>query len=217
MDSAGLLAGDAWEARLLQAIRTSDFVVALLSEHTAGGYQDAELRIAANHPPRGRGADVPFIVPCVTGKLLRETDAAIPEFLDPDAVIRFWNSEANWRLLHKRLHTAAGSTGLTAPMLLRSKPRSDFDDAAASEMIIRRNFFDSTRNATGRPAASRLTTLWNGALVEDAATGRVWTRNCGAPVPYTGQPLAWSRRTPTRHALVVRLVGDCRRSKKRCR
>src|SRR5262249_13892841 len=49
MDSTGLLAGEAWEARLVQAVRTSDFVVALLSEHTAGGYQETELRVAVKN------------------------------------------------------------------------------------------------------------------------------------------------------------------------
>src|SRR6516162_3640187 len=33
MDSAGLLGGEAWETRLREVIRTSDFVIALLSEH----------------------------------------------------------------------------------------------------------------------------------------------------------------------------------------
>jgi hypothetical protein len=72
-------------------------------------------------------------------------------------------------------------------MLLRSTPRTDFDDAAANQMIVERNFFDSSRNMDGHPAAATLKTLLNGALVEDRVTGRIWTRSCGTALPYIGQ------------------------------
>ena len=71
IDSAGLLGGDAWEARLREVIRTSDFVVALLSGHTTGGYQEKELRVAMDNAPAGRKADVPFVLPCALMRLLR--------------------------------------------------------------------------------------------------------------------------------------------------
>jgi hypothetical protein len=73
MDSAGLLAGDAWEARLAEVLRTSDFVIALLSEHTAGGYQETELHIASNSRPGGRNASVPFVLPCPLAACFAET------------------------------------------------------------------------------------------------------------------------------------------------
>jgi hypothetical protein len=188
MDSAGLLAGDPWEARLAEVLRTSDFVIALLSEHTAGGYQETELRIAANSRPGGRDASVPFVLPCALGRLLRgNLQDVIPEGFDPDAVIRFWNVQADWRQLHEALYSSACATGLSPPVLLRSKPGTDFDEAAATPMIVRRNFFDASRNNTGRPPAASLTTSLNGAIVEDWATGRAWTRACAAPLPYLGQ------------------------------
>jgi TIR domain-containing protein/HEAT repeat protein/uncharacterized protein DUF1566 len=188
MDSAGLLAGDAWEARLAEVIRTSDFVVALLSEHSAGGYQGTELLVAVKNAPSGRNADVPFVLPCAIGDLLSgDTEEAIPNFLDKSRLIRIWNFNANWRQVHESLYMSARSAGLSAPMLLRSKPRTDFDEAAATQMIVEKNFFDSSRNKDGRPAAATLNTLLNGVLVEDRATGRIWTRNCGAALPYIGQ------------------------------
>jgi hypothetical protein len=188
MDSAGLLAGEAWETRLFEAIRTSDFVVALLSEHTAGGYQETELRVAVKNAPSGRKADVPFVIPCAIGRLLRgDTEEAILDFLDKSQLIRIWSFDASWRQVHKSLYLSARAAGLSAPMLLRSKPRTDFDAAAANQMIIEKNFFDSSRNKEGRPAAKSLKTLLNGALVEDRATGRIWTRSCGAALPYFGQ------------------------------
>jgi hypothetical protein len=191
MDSAGLLAGDAWEARLAEVIRTSDFVVALLSEHTAGGYQETELLVAVENAPSGRNADVPFVLPCAIGDLLSgDTEEAIPNFLDKSRLIRVWNFNANWRQVHESLYMSARSAGLSAPMLLRSKPRTDFDEAAATQMIVEKNFFDSSRNKDGRPAAATLNTLLNGALVEDRTTGRNWTRSCGAALPYMGQPHA---------------------------
>ena len=188
MDSAGLLAGEAWEARLVEAIRTSDFVVALLSEHTVGGYQETELRVAVKNAPSGRKADVPFVLPCAIGRLLRgDTEEAIPDFLDKSQLIRIWNFNASWRQVHESLYMSARSAGLSVPMLLRSTPRTDFDRAAANQMIVERNFFDSSRNKDGRPAAESLNTLLNGALVEDRATGRIWTRSCGAALPFIGQ------------------------------
>lgn len=188
MDSAGLLAGEAWEARLVEAIRTSDFVVALLSEHTAGGYQEKELRLAVENAPSGRKADVPFVLPCAIGLLLRgDTETAIPDFLDKSQLIKIWNFDTDWRQVHELLYMSAHSAGLSVPMLLRSKPRTDFDESAANQMIIRNNFFDGSRNTNGRPAATVLNTLLNGALVEDRATGRTWTRNCAAAMPYLGQ------------------------------
>jgi hypothetical protein len=57
-------------------------------------------------------------------------------------------------------------------------------------MIVRRNFFDASRNRPGRPAAASLTTTLNGAIVKDWATGRAWTRTCAAPLPHLGQPRA---------------------------
>lgn len=188
MDSAGLLAGEAWEARLVEAIRTSDFVVALLSEHTAGGYQETELRVAVKNAPSGRKADVPFVLPCAIGRLLRgDTEEAIPNFLDKSQLIRLWSFNTSWRQVHESLYMFSRSAGLSVPMLLRSTPRTDFDEAAANQMIVEKNFFDSSRNKGGRPAADTLNTLLNGALVEDPATGRNWTRNCSAPLPYIGQ------------------------------
>jgi hypothetical protein len=188
MDSAGLLAGEAWEARLGEVIRTSDFVVALLSEHTAGGYQEKELRAAWESAPGGRKANVPFVLPCAIGRLLRaDAETALPDFLDESQLIRIWNFNASWREVHEWLYTSARSAGLSAPMLLRSKPRTGFDESAANHMIITRNFFDSSRNTEGRPAATALNTLLNGALVEDRATGRIWTRNCAAETSYSGQ------------------------------
>ena len=188
MDSAGLLGGEAWEARLGEVIRTSDFVVALLSECTAGGYQEKELRVAMDNAPAGRNANVPFVLPCAIGGLLRrDTEAALPDLLDNSQLVKIWNFNANWRQVHEWLYMSARAAGLSVPMLLRSKPRTDFDESAANQMIIRKNFFDSSRNTNGRPAATALNTLLNGALVEDRATGRIWTRNCGAAMPYLGQ------------------------------
>ena len=191
MDSAGLLGGEVWETRLVEAIRTSDFVVALLSEHTAGGYQEKELRVAVENAPSGRKADIPFILPCAIGRLLRgDTETAIPNFLAQSQFIRIWNFDANWRQVHELLYMSARSAGLSVPMLLRSKPRTDFDESAANQMIIKKNFFDSSRNKDGCPAAATPNTLLNGALVEDRATGRIWTRSCGAALPYIGQTRA---------------------------
>jgi hypothetical protein len=80
IDSAGLLGGEAWETRLREVIRTSDFVIALLSEHTAGGYQEKELRVAIDNAPAGRNANVPFVLPCAIGALLRgASGAALPD------------------------------------------------------------------------------------------------------------------------------------------
>jgi hypothetical protein len=114
----------------------------------------------------------------------------LPDFLQGSDVIRIWSLDANWWSLHESLCTHTKSAGLIVPELLRSTPRTDFDNAAASETIIRRNFFDNERNRNGRPAAARLRTLMNGALVEDRATGRVWTRSCSPALPYLGQPHA---------------------------
>jgi hypothetical protein len=184
MDSAGLLAGDAWEARLLEIMRTSDFVVALLSEHTAGGYQEEELRVALENAPAGRPANVPFVL----SLLLRgDSEAALPGFLDRSKFIRVYSFDTNWRLVHEWLSRSARSAGLSTPLMFRSEPRTDLDESAASEMIVKRNFFDGSRNIDGRPAAEALITLLNGALVEDRATGRIWTRNCAAAMPYLGQ------------------------------
>jgi hypothetical protein len=173
---------------LVEAIRTSDFVVALLSEHTRGGYQETELRVAVENMPSDREADVPFILPCAIGQLLRDvTESGIPDFLDKSQLIRIWNFTANWRQVHELLYKSARSAGLSAPMLIRSTPRTDFDEAAANQMIFEKNFFDSSRNKEGQPAAATLKTLLNGALIEDRATGRVWTRSCGAALPYLGE------------------------------
>jgi hypothetical protein len=188
IDSAGLLGGEAWEARLVEVIRTSDFVVALLSEHTAGGYQEKELRVAMEKAPSGRKAGVPFVLPCAIGRLLRgDTEAAIPDFLDKSQLIRIWSFDANWRQVHELLYGSTRSIGLSVPMLLRSKPRTDLDESAVNQMIIKRNFFDSSRNTNGRPAAMTRNTLLNGTLIEDRVTGRIWTRNCAPGVPYVGQ------------------------------
>ena len=191
IDSAGLLGGEAWEARLVEVLRTSDFVVALLSEHTAGGYQETELRVAMENAPSGRKAGVPFVLPCAIGRLLRgDTETAIPDFLDKSQLIRIWSFDANWRQVHELLCKSTRSIGLSVPMLLRSKPRTDLDESAVNQMITKRNFFDSSRNTNGRPASMALNTLLNGALVEDRATGRVWTRNCAPAMPYLGQTRA---------------------------
>jgi hypothetical protein len=184
IDSAGLLGGEAWEARLGEVIRTSDFVVALLSEYTAGGYQEKELRVAMGNVPDGRNANVPFVLPCAIGGLLQgDTAVALPDLIDDSQLVKIWNLNANWRQVHERLYISARAAGLSVPMLLRSKPRADFDESAASQMIIRKNFFDSSRNTNGHPAATELSTLLNGALVEDRTTGRIWTRNCAGAMP----------------------------------
>jgi hypothetical protein len=99
MDSADLLAGEAWEQRLTEALRTSDFVVALLSEHSAGGYQDTELRIASDNAPKTPPAGVPFIVPCLTGRFVTE-EALIPAFLDKRDLLKIM--DGSWRMLHER-------------------------------------------------------------------------------------------------------------------
>jgi hypothetical protein len=130
-------------------------------------------------------------LPCAIGRLLRgDTEKAIPTFLDEARLIRIWDFDANWRQVHECLYTSARSAGLPVPMLLRSKPRTDYDESAAHQMIIRRNFFSCSHNKDGRPAAATLNTLLNGALVEDRSSGRLWTRSCSAPVPYIGQTRA---------------------------
>jgi HEAT repeat protein len=65
LDSDGLLAGQQWEESLRSAVRSSDFVVGFLSRHTSDGYQVRELRMAADHSPRGRGKASPFLLPCI--------------------------------------------------------------------------------------------------------------------------------------------------------
>jgi hypothetical protein len=187
MDSAGLLGGEAWEARLAQVIRTSDFVVALLSKHTAGGYQEEELRVAMNDAPAGRRADAPFVLPCALMRFLRgDTEQALRGLIDNNQLVNIWDFDANWRQVHERLYMSARAAGLSAPTLLRSKPRTDLTESAANRMIAQRNFFDGSRNREGRPAAAILNTCLNGGLVEDRATGRMWTRNCSSPKPLLG-------------------------------
>jgi HEAT repeat protein len=191
IDSSGLLAGDAWEPRLRDALRTSDFVVALLSEQTADGYQATELRIAAENAPTGRQLDVPYVLPCVIGELAgRQLEDMLPNAARGRDIIRISNFDASWRILHETLCRHTRSAGLIVPALLRSTPRTDFDSTAVTETIVGRNFFDNERNRDGRPAAATLQPLLNGALVEDRATGRVWTRSCSPALPYLGQPHA---------------------------
>lgn len=188
IDSSGLLSGDAWEPRLSEAIRTSDFVVALLSEHSAGGYQETELRVATDNSSPGRPAGLPFVVPILIGGLLTaDPEKALPPFLDKTHIIRF--VDGSWRVLHELLCTSARSAGLRVPTLLRSEPRNDLTDAAATELIVGRNFYDKSRNATGRPASDRLVTFTSG-VVTDRATGRQWTAACGGPASLTGPDAA---------------------------
>ena len=187
-DSAELLSGEAWETRLLEAIRTSDFVVALISEHTAGGYQETELRVAVENAPHDRQPVVPFVLPCVTGRLiLEDAERAIPGFLDKRHLIKLL--DGSWRVLHEVLCASASSAGLPVPLLLRSKPQIDLDEAAVTQMIVGRNFFDSSRNPEGRPAAASLVTFIEG-IVTDRATGRQWTSRCSPQLPDVGQSAA---------------------------
>jgi hypothetical protein len=179
MDVSDLLAGEAWEKRLVEAIRTSDFVLALLSEHSAGGYQETELRVAAENAPQDRDGQVPFIVPCLT-----HPDTAIPAFLDQTHVVKLM--QGSWRVLHELLCAAARSAGLRVPTLLRSAPRNDLTDAAATQMIVEKNFFEHTRHTSGRPAADDYVTYFAG-MVTDQVTGRQWTATCGGPLPLVGQ------------------------------
>jgi hypothetical protein len=189
MDSAKLVAGEAWESGLIDAIRSSEFVVAFLSRHTLGGYQEKELRIANDRAPAGRGAAAPFVLPCVVDSEVYSSFAdAVPDFLASQHAVRLTDVEEGWRDLHRALCQAARSAALHVPVLLRSDARTDLDHSGATRMIVQTNFFDATRNKGGDAPGSALRSFRDGRLVEDRSTGRIWTRDSAGPLPYAGTP-----------------------------
>jgi hypothetical protein len=184
MDSEGLLAGEGWELRIAEAMRGSDFVVALISRDTAGGYQEKELRMALDHAPEGRGAgaEAPFVVPCLVDPSMQFN--AVPAALATTHAIMLTDFARDWETLHRALVQASRSAGLTVPIGLRSEPLSTLSIAGATRMIVLKDFYDSERNEEGISPVTKLVPLHGGAVVKSPATGRLWTTRCYGPFPF---------------------------------
>jgi len=190
MDSEVLLAGEGWELRIGEAMRGSDFVVALISRDTVGGYQEQELRMAMDHAPEERGADAPFVVPCLIDPSMAFD--AMPAALATTHAIMLTDLARDWESLHRSLVQASRSAGLTVPLGLRSEPVPRLSIAAATRMILSKDFYDSERNEEGESPVGQLLPLHDGAVVETAVTGRFWATGCTGPVPFDGM---WSALT----------------------
>jgi TIR domain/HEAT repeats/Protein of unknown function (DUF1566) len=178
IDSEGLLAGELWESRLKEALRSSDFVIGFLSHNTPGGYQERELEMALQNAPAGRSVGTPFVLPCaIEGTIFEEAGARIPTFLSDRHIVNV-STVKGWESLHESLCLATRSAGLPVPVFLRSEAIHDLDHAAANNMILTKNFYDKHRNSSGRPTSSSLRLTLDPSVVEDPITGRMWTTGC---------------------------------------
>jgi hypothetical protein len=183
MDSQHLLAGQKWEQRLTEVLDSSDFAVAFISSHTADGFQLKELQLAGAKMHSEQHAA--FLLPCIVdAQVWSGRPNTLPEFLRDYHFINLTNLEAGWPLLYESLSQAARSSGLKVPIYLRSEPNRELKPSKVSRMLIQRNFYDAYQNTEGRAPYmdfGGLELLDEGSLVEDVATGLIWTRNCFEP------------------------------------
>jgi HEAT repeat protein len=184
IDSERLRVGEAWEQRLLQALRSSDFVIAFLSSHTPGGYQERELQLALENARTRRAPDVPFLLPCALEPIMADAlERAIPPFLIDRHILDMSVLEDGWESLHAMLSRVTRMAGLPVPIFLRSHSLDDLDFSSATKMVVAQNFYNSQLNLGGSSVSSVLRLGPTSELVEDPMTGRMWTRGCIEDLP----------------------------------
>jgi hypothetical protein len=182
LDSEVLSTVEPWEAAMARAIRSSDFVVALLSRGTRNSRQEQELRAAVRDSQGGDDPGKPLVLPCaVTGTRNAAFDDIAPDFLRQSHVLDFADFDAGWQRLYESLYKAARLGDFWVPKLLRAAPRHDLDQAAVAQMIIKQGFFSKRMNAGGGSEEAQLSLAPGGMVVDDRSSGRLWTRGCINP------------------------------------
>jgi hypothetical protein len=172
------------------AIRSSDFVVALLSHGTRNSRQEQELRTAVGDS-RGRDdSGKPMVLQCAfSGTRNAAFDDIALDFLRQSHVLDFTDFDVGWRRLYESLYKAAILAGLSVPKLLRAAPRYDMDQAAVARMVVERGFFSNRMNASGGGQEAELTLAPGGMVVDDRSSLRMWTRGCVDPSVLPKAPL----------------------------
>jgi hypothetical protein len=213
-DSQMLPDGESRQTALETAIASSDFVIALLSRSSRGGRQEPELRAAVGRSHGEADAARPVVLPCT---LVPATDLAfhevLPDVLKRSHVLDLGDFDVGWPRLYESLYKAARVSGFRMPRLLRAVPRSDLDRAAVARMIVEKGFFSLTMNHDGGALDADFHLAPDGMVVDDRATGRMWSRGCiqaedlpMAPLPEADEEVALmmspSRRSEQQQALV---------------
>jgi hypothetical protein len=213
LDSEALSAEQPGEA-VASAIRSADFLVALLSGNTRNSQQEQELRAAVGDSRRAGDAGKVLVLPCaLTGTRNSAFDGIIPDFLRQSHVIDFADFDVGWHRLYDSLFKAARLAGFWVPKLLRALPRHDLDRAAVTRVVVEKGFFSRSMNESGGAEGPQLTLAPGGLVVDDRASGRIWTRGCidssilpKAPLSTADEEVARvtppSRRTDQEKALV---------------
>ena len=189
LDSEGLSTEEPWEVALSRAVRSSDFVVALLSRSTHNSRQKRELW-AAVRASRGDPGKPLVLLCAVTGTRNATFDDIMPDSLRQSHVIDFADFDTGWHRLYESLYNAARLAGFWVPKLLRALPRYDLDQAAVARMVVERGFFSKRMNASGGTEEAQLTLAPGGIVVDDRLSDRLWTRGCINPSALPKAPLS---------------------------
>lgn len=196
------------------AIRSSDFVVALLSRGTRNSRQEQELRTAVRDSQQGGAPGKPVVLQCAfTGTRNAAFDDIAPDFLRQSHVLDFTDFDVGWQRLYESLYKGALLADFSVPKLLRAAPRYDLDQAAVARMVVKHGFFSQRMNASGGAEVAQLTLAPGGVVVDDRSSRRTWTRGCIDPSVLPKAPLSTadeevasmtppSKRTDQQRALV---------------
>jgi hypothetical protein len=187
-DSQMLPDGESRRTALDTAIASSDFVIAILSSSSRGGRQEPELRAAVGRSHGEGDAARPVVLPCA---VVNTRDSAfhevLPDVLKDSHVLDLGDFDVGWPRLYESLYKAARVSGFRMPRLLRAVPRSDLDRAAVAGMIVEKGFFSYTMNRDGGAIGADLYLAPDGMVVNDRASGRMWTRGC---IPVANLPMS---------------------------
>jgi len=172
------------------AIRSSDFVVALLSHGTRNSRQEQELRTAVGDSYGGDDPGKPLVLQCAfSGTRHAAFDDIALDFLRQSHVLDFTDFDVGWHRLYESLYKAALLAGFSAPKLLRAVPRYDMDQAAVARMVVEHGFFSNRMNASGGAKEAELTLAPGGMVVDDRSSLRMWTKGCVDPSVLPRAPL----------------------------
>lgn len=107
LDSEVLSTKEPWKAAMVEAITSSDFVVALLSRGTRNGRQEEELRAALGDSQGEGGPGKPLVLPCVVTSTTNMFSDITPDFLRQSHILNFDDFDVGWQRLYESLYKAA--------------------------------------------------------------------------------------------------------------
>jgi hypothetical protein len=173
MDSIDLIGGERWQFTIQQAIRSSQFFIACISNQSVNkrGFLQREIRIAVDALQELLDDDI-YIIP------VRLEDCPMPKSLSLFQWVDYFRNDGRERL-SKAIKTGMKRLGFSPPVRLRSETVEYYDLKEVKAMLQTNDFFENSLHWMGKGISHEYESIEKNdcKVVWDKTTNLVWQQS----------------------------------------